>query len=114
MESRFTATCHDHIRCYFELGGIKPTAKCESCHPNKTIVGHEASKTLAECTDCHMPFAARNGDQLTAYISEQSAHYWKVLTDPITMTGNLETINNTATPPVGYKFIKQDVSGISV
>ena len=108
------ATCHDpHKGVYFELGGIKPTAKCESCHPNKTIVGHEASKTLAECTDCHMPFAARNGDQLTAYISEQSAHYWKVLTDPITMTGNLETINNTATPPVGYKFIKQDANGIS-
>ena len=35
------------------------------------------------------------------------------MTDPITMFDNLETINNTATPPVGYKFIKQDVSGIS-
>ena len=37
------------------LGGVKTTAKCETCHPNKTIVGHEASKTMAECTDCHMP-----------------------------------------------------------
>ncbi|PKL83736.1 MAG: hypothetical protein CVV24_03570 [Ignavibacteriae bacterium HGW-Ignavibacteriae-3] len=112
-KANFTcATCHDsHKGVYFNLGGV--SAKCESCHPNKTIVGHEESKTMAKCTDCHMPFAARNGDQLTAYVSDQSAHYWKILTDPITMFDNIVTINNTATPPVGFKFIKQDANGIS-
>lgn len=108
------ATCHDaHKGVYFNLGGVKTTAKCETCHPNKTIVGHEASKTMAECTDCHMPFAARNGDQLTAYISEQSTHYWKINTNPVTMFQNLDDISSTTTPPVVYKFIKTDANGIS-
>ncbi len=114
-KANFTcATCHDsHKGVYFNLGGVKTTAKCETCHPNKTIVGHEASKTMAECTDCHMPFAARNGDQLTAYISEQSTHYWKINTNPITMFQNLDDISSTTTPPVVYKFIKTDANGIS-
>ncbi|MDQ7817605.1 MAG: multiheme c-type cytochrome [Melioribacteraceae bacterium] len=108
------ATCHNpHQGVYFNLGGLKSTATCESCHPNKQISGHEASKTKAECTDCHMPFAARNGDQLTPYISEQSTHYWKILTDPITMFQNLEDISSTSNPPVVYKFIKTDANGIS-
>lgn len=114
-KANFTcATCHEpHKGVYFDLGGLKSSAKCESCHQNKEIKGHELSKTKAECTDCHMPFAARNGDQLSPYVSDQSTHYWKVLTDPITMFDNLETINNSANPPVGYKFIKQDSNGIS-
>lgn len=108
------ATCHDtHKGVYFELGGVKAAAKCENCHANKTIKGHEATKTKAECTDCHMPKAARNGDQLTAYVSEQSAHYWKVITDATTMQQNLDEISNTATPPTVYKFIKTDANGMS-
>jgi hypothetical protein len=108
------STCHDaHGGVYFDLGGIKTSAKCENCHANKIIKGHEATKTNAECTDCHMPYAARNGDQLAAYVSEQSAHYWKIITDPITMFQNLEDISNTATPPATYKFIKTDGNGIS-
>ncbi|MBS3999407.1 MAG: T9SS type A sorting domain-containing protein [Desulfobulbaceae bacterium] len=108
------ATCHDpHKGVYFNLGGIKPSASCENCHTNKTIVGHEFSKTNASCIDCHMPKAARNGDQLSPYVSEQSAHYWKIITDPITMFENLEDISNTATPPATFKFIKVDDNGIS-
>ncbi len=108
------ATCHDaHKGAYFELGSVKSTASCTTCHPNKQIVGHESTKTKADCVDCHMPKGARNGDQLTAYVADQSTHYWKILTDPITMFDNLETINNTANPPVGYKFIKQDAQGMS-
>lgn len=107
-------TCHDpHKGIYFDLGSIKPASKCENCHPNHEIKGHDVAKTKAECTDCHMPFAARNGDQLTPYISEQSTHYWKVLTDPITMFDNLEEIGNNANPPVKYKFIKVDQNGLS-
>jgi hypothetical protein len=60
-----------------------------------------------------MPFAARNGDQLTAYISEQSTHFWKILTDSITMFGNLEDIASTSNPPVIYKFIKVDKDSMS-
>ena len=108
------ATCHDpHKGVYFDQGGLKASAKCENCHANKQISGHDATKTKAECTDCHMPFAARNGDQLTAYISEQSAHYWKINTNAVTMFDNLEDIANTATPPVTYKFIRRDTAGVS-
>lgn len=108
------ATCHDsHKGVYFDLGGIKATAKCENCHANKTIKGHDAAKTKAECNDCHMPKAARNGDHLAPYVSEQSAHYWKIITDATTMFQNLEDISNTATPPSTFKFIKQDTGGMS-
>lgn len=108
------ATCHDsHKGVYFNLGGIKATASCESCHTNKTIKGHELSKTNASCIDCHMPKAARNGDQIAPYVSEQSAHYWKIISDPVTMFDNLEDISNTATPPATFKFIKIDENGLS-
>jgi hypothetical protein len=108
------ATCHSpHKGVYFELGGLKASAACQNCHPNKEIVGHEATRTNAECTDCHMPFAARNGDQLTPFISEQSTHFWNILTDSITMFDNLEDIASTSNPPVTYKFIKVDGNGMS-
>ncbi|KAF0150967.1 MAG: multiheme c-type cytochrome [Ignavibacteria bacterium] len=108
------ATCHDsHKGVYFDIGGIKATAKCESCHTNKAIKGHDVAKTKATCNDCHMPNAARNGDQLAPYVSDQSAHFWKIITDPITMFDNLENISNTATPPATFRFIKQDANGIS-
>lgn len=108
------ATCHDaHSGVYFNLGGIKESKKCESCHSNKIIKGHEITKTSASCIDCHMPKAARNGDQISAYVSEQSLHFWKILTDPITMFQNLEEISNTATPPATYKFISTDAAGLS-
>ncbi|MBM4161769.1 MAG: T9SS type A sorting domain-containing protein [Ignavibacteria bacterium] len=108
------ATCHDpHKGVYFVQGGLKASASCQTCHPNKQISGHDVLKTKAECTDCHMPFAARNGDQLTPYISEQSTHYWKIITDPVTMFDNLQDIASTATPPVTYKFIKTDAAGMS-
>jgi hypothetical protein len=101
------ATCHDpHKGVYFDLGGLKATASCESCHPGKEISGHTAAQTSAECVDCHMPFAARNGDQLTPYVSEQSAHYWKIITDTLTMFHNLEDIST-------FKFIKVDSAGMS-
>jgi len=107
-------TCHDpHKGVYFNQGGIKSTTTCQSCHANKNITGHESAVTKAECTDCHMPFAARNGDQLTPYISEQSTHFWKIITDSITMFNNLEDIASTSVPPVTYKFIKKDVNGKS-
>lgn len=107
-------TCHDpHKGVYFDQGGLKSSVSCESCHANKQITGHEVSKTKAECTDCHMPFAARNGDQITPYISEQSAHFWKVITDSITMFNNLEDISTTTVPTVTYKFIKKDAQGNS-
>lgn len=97
------ATCHEpHKSVYYENGGLKTAAACANCHPNKEIVGHGLDK--AECVDCHMPFAAKNGDVLTPYISEQSAHYWKILTDPITMFANVDTIG-------GFFFIKQDADG---
>lgn len=108
------ATCHDpHKGVYFELGGIKASASCQNCHKNKAISGHEVSKTNATCIDCHMPKGARNGDQLAPYVSEQSLHFWKIITDPITMFDNLEDISNTATPPATYKFIKVNNEGIS-
>ncbi|MCO5250280.1 MAG: T9SS type A sorting domain-containing protein [Candidatus Kapabacteria bacterium] len=108
------ATCHDaHKGVYFNIGGIKPSASCENCHTNKHITGHEFSKTNASCIDCHMPKGARNGDQLGPYVSEQSLHFFKILTDPITMFDNLEDISNTATPPKTYKFIKVDDKGMS-
>ncbi|KAB2919448.1 MAG: T9SS type A sorting domain-containing protein, partial [Bacteroidetes bacterium] len=107
-------TCHDpHKGVYFDQGGLKASVTCQTCHTGKEITGHETSKTKAECTDCHMPKAARNGDQLTAYVSEQSAHYWKVITDSITMFDNLDDINSTSNPPVTYKFIKTDGNGMS-
>lgn len=107
-------TCHDpHKGVYFDKGGLKSTVTCQSCHGTKEITGHESSKTKAVCTDCHMPFAARNGDQLGPYISEQSTHFWKILTDSITMFNNLEDIASTSNPPVTYKFIKTDANGMS-
>ncbi|MBM4172717.1 MAG: T9SS type A sorting domain-containing protein, partial [Ignavibacteria bacterium] len=114
-KANFTcATCHDpHKGVYFNLGGLKASGTCTNCHPNKNIAGHEVSKTKAECTDCHMPFAARNGDHFTPYISEQSTHYWKIITDNKTMFDNLEDISSTSTPPVVYKFIKTDNNGLS-
>ncbi len=108
------STCHNaHKGVYFNLGGIKETVSCENCHSDKTIKGHEVTKTNAACVDCHMPKAARNGDQISAYVSEQSAHYWKIITDPVTMFDNLEDISNTATPPATFKFIKLDANGMS-
>jgi hypothetical protein len=99
------ATCHDpHKGVYYELGGLKASASCENCHANKTVPGH----TSASCLDCHMPNAARNGDHLTQYVSEQSAHFWKILTSPITMFDNLDT-----TFVAGKKYIKVDGNGLS-
>jgi hypothetical protein len=107
-------TCHDpHKGVYFEQGGLKATASCETCHPNKEIKGHEQSKTKAKCVDCHMPNSARNGDHLSPYVADQSAHYWKIITDPVTMFQNTDDISSTATPPVVYKFIKLNSNGIS-
>lgn len=99
------ASCHNpHKSVYYEKGGIKDTPSCETCHPNKSIPGH----TAATCLDCHMPFAARNGDASTQYVSEQSAHYWKILTSPITMLENLDS-----TFVAGKKYIAVDGEGIS-
>ena len=98
------ATCHEpHKSVYYELGGLKASASCENCHQNHIIPGHGNDK--ATCTDCHMPNAARNGDQLSPYVSEQSAHFWKILTDPITMFEN-----NDTTVATGKYFIKVDGS----
>lgn len=98
------ATCHEpHKSVYYENGGLRETVTCESCHANREIPGHGFEK--ATCTDCHMPFAAKNGDVKTPWISEQSTHYWKILTDPITMFENVDTIG-------GYFFIKQDANGV--
>lgn len=97
------ASCHSpHKSVYYELGGVKDSPSCESCHPNKSIAGHVA----ATCTDCHMPKAARNADGLSKYVSEQSAHFWKVLTEPITMYENLDS---TFVP--GKKYISIDNEG---
>lgn len=99
------ATCHEpHKSVYYENGGLKSTVSCESCHQNKEIPGHGLAQ--AQCVDCHMPFAAKNGDVKTFIVSEQSAHFWNIITDPVTMFGNLDTIS-------GFKFIKKDGSGMS-
>jgi hypothetical protein len=99
------ATCHDpHKGVYYELGGLKASASCESCHANKSIPGH----TSATCLDCHMPNAARNGDHLSQYVSEQSAHFWNILTTAETMFDNLDT-----TFVAGKKYIKVDGNGLS-
>jgi hypothetical protein len=101
------ATCHEPQKSvYYELGGIKASASCENCHANHIIPGHGPDK--ATCTDCHMPNAARNGDHLSQYVSEQSAHFWKILTTPTTMFDNLDT-----TVATGKKFIKVDANGFS-
>ncbi len=114
-KANFTcATCHDaHKGVYFDLGGVKASAKCENCHSNKSIKGHDITKTKATCNDCHMPNGARNGDQLAPYVADQSLHYWKIITDPITMLQNLDDISTTTTPPTTFKFIKVDANGIS-
>ncbi len=39
-----------------------------------------------------MPFAAKNGDVKTPWIAEQSAHFWNIITEPITMHENVDTI----------------------
>lgn len=99
------ATCHTpHKSVYYELGGVKDSPDCESCHPNKSIAGH----TAATCIDCHMPKAARNADALSPYVSEQSAHFWKVLTGPITMFDNLDT---TFVPGKKYISINSEGAG---
>jgi hypothetical protein len=104
-EGMTCTTCHaPHKGLYFEMGGIKDTPKCESCHENHSIPGHSA----ATCTDCHMPFAAKSADALTPFVSEQSAHFWKILTDPITMFDNLDT-NFIA----GKKYINLGSGGLS-
>ncbi len=100
------ATCHNpHKGVYYELGGVKPTPNCQTCHANKEILGH--GPAISTCEDCHMPFAARSADGLSPYVSEQSAHFWKILTSPITMFDNLDTL------AAGRYFIKQDASGLS-
>lgn len=97
------ATCHNpHKSVYYEMGGLKDDVSCETCHPNKEIAGHDQT----ECVDCHMPFAAKNGDVKTPFISEQSAHYWNIITEPVTMFANIDTIG-------GNFFIKTDDSGMS-
>jgi len=101
------ATCHSpHKGVYFELGGLKTTMSCQTCHPNKEIPGHGPDK--AACVDCHMPFAARNAVGLSQYVSEQSAHFWKIITSPITMMDNLDT-----TVAAGKYFIKRDANNMS-
>lgn len=97
------ATCHNpHKSVYYELGGLKDTPSCESCHQNKTIPGH----TSAACNDCHMPFVAKNADHFTPYVSEQSAHFWNIITDPIAGSENVEQIGSAY-------FMKVDSEGIS-
>lgn len=99
------ATCHNpHKSVYYETGGIKASPTCTTCHQNKSIPGH----TAATCIDCHMPKTARNADGLSAYVSEQSAHFWKIITDPITRFDNLDS-----TFVAGKKYIKLDDNGIS-
>ncbi len=101
------ATCHNpHKSVYYRLGGLKASAACENCHANKIIPGHGPDK--ATCLDCHMPNAARNGDHLSKYVSEQSAHFWKILTTPTTMFQNLDS-----TFVAGKKYIKVDANGFS-
>ncbi len=101
------SSCHSaHKGVYFELGGLNAAGSCQNCHPNKEIQGHGLDK--AACVDCHMPFAARNAVGLTPYISEQSTHFWKIITDPIDMRGNLDT-----TVASGKYFIKRDVNNRS-
>ncbi len=100
-------SCHaPHKSVYYNLGGIKPTATCESCHPNKIIQGH--GPNISKCTDCHMPSAARSAVAFNPYLSEQSAHFWKIITAPITMRDNLDT-----TVAAGRFFIKVDAQGYS-
>jgi len=89
---------------YYKPGGIKSSPTCGTCHQNKSIPGH----TAATCIDCHMPKTARNADGLSAYVSEQSAHFWKIITDPVTRFDNLDT-----TFVAGKKYIQLDDNGIS-
>jgi hypothetical protein len=97
------ASCHEpHKSVYYENGGLKVDVTCESCHPNHEVPGHGVEK--ATCLDCHMPFAAKNGDVKTPWISEQSAHFWKIETEPIGMYANIDTIGS-------YFFIKVHEDG---
>lgn len=100
-------TCHSpHKSVIYNLGGIKPTATCESCHPNKQIAGH--GDALAKCVDCHMPFAGRNSNAFTPFVAEQSSHFWKVNTSTQNMRDNLDT-----TVVAGRFFFKRDANNRS-
>jgi hypothetical protein len=97
-------TCHEpHKSVYYVNGGLRADVTCEGCHVNKEIPGHSLQN--ATCVDCHMPFAAKNGDVKTPWISEQSAHYWNILTSATTMFENIDTIG-------GYFFIAEDENGV--
>lgn len=96
------ASCHEpHKSVYFENGGLKSDNVCAQCHSTAQfeIPGHSLEN--ATCYDCHMPFAAKSGDVITSIVSDQSTHFWKIITEPISMFDNVDTID-------GKFFIKQD------
>ncbi len=91
------ASCHDpHKSVVFDQGGINTT--CEDCHAGYEIsivddLGDELMTKSASCVDCHMPYALRSGTQFSPYEADVRGHYWRILTDPIPMAENLDTVN---------------------
>ena len=89
------ATCHDpHKSVVFKQGGISTT--CEDCHTGKEInildgAGDVIAAKSASCVDCHMPYASRSATQFSPYEADVRGHYWRILTEPITMFENLDT-----------------------
>ena len=89
------ATCHDpHKSVVFDQGGISTT--CEDCHAGKEInildgAGDVVAAKSASCVDCHMPYASRSATQFSPYESDVRGHFWRILTEPITMFENLDT-----------------------
>ncbi|MHC1738499.1 MAG: cytochrome c3 family protein [Ignavibacteriaceae bacterium] len=99
--------CHNpHKSLLYELGGIKEEALCQNCHSEQKVKWHKEDE--ASCKDCHMPSAAKNAEHFSVYVSEKRAHFWKIITEDLTMFANLDT---TFSPKI--KYIKTDTNGNS-
>ncbi len=92
------ASCHEpHKSVVFDQGGIHTT--CEDCHTGKEIdirdsAGDVIATKSASCVDCHMPYASRSATQYSPFEADVRGHLWRIITEPITMFENLDTIGN--------------------
>lgn len=112
-------TCHDaHVPLiYNETAGdghAAITKECTVCHSNKQLLLNGQPKANVECTDCHMPDAAKSaiGRQLgNGFKGDVASHIWDINTNPVprdsmfTSDGKLVKLNENGHAKLTLDFV---------
>ncbi|MBE8538542.1 cytochrome c3 family protein [Geoglobus acetivorans] len=78
-------TCHDpHKSVKNPMVDDAIKMKCEQCHGDvaKEFAESEMAKEGVECTDCHMPFAAKSAVKRAEFEGDIRSHLFRINTDP--------------------------------